>query len=259
MIKSTYKDYILELNASNNRTLEFINSTILSFCKIKKDLSEFKYKLIIFDEADNITNNAQYILENIMDTYDYNTRFAFTCNDSTKLIESIQTKCLILKFLPITNDNIKKKILYICNKENIKYDDDGINLLINMSNGDIRNVINNLEIVYNGYNFINVENVNKICYHPHINIIYNIINLCINKDLKQALINIDKLKKSGYSINDILMLLLNNTKEYNIDENIKINFIKIISDYYLKISNNNESIIQLYACICALVKYILLK
>lgn len=251
-----YKEYILELNASNNRTLEFINTTISYFCKKKKDLPENKYKLIIFDEADNITKKAQYLLANIMEEHYHNTRFAFTCNDSTKLIESIQSRCMILKFLPMTNDNIKKKIEQICSKEKIIYDDNGINELINISNGDIRCAINNLESIHNGYKYISKENVNKICYHPHINLSKEIINNCINLNLENALDTIDIFKKNGYCANDILMILLNTVKDIDIDENIKINFIKIISDFYIIISDGNETNLQLYACICHMIKFI---
>ena len=195
ILGNNYKDCVLELNASNNRTLEFINTTVSYFCKKKKNLPDNKYKLIIFDEADNITRKAQNLLANIMEEHHYNTRFAFTCNDSTKLIESIQSRCMILKFLNMTDENIKKKLEYICNKENIEYDDEGLKELIHISNGDIRCAINNLESIYFGYKLVTKENVNKICYHPHINISKDIIFFCIKKNISDALNSIDLFKK----------------------------------------------------------------
>lgn len=263
-----YKDMILELNASNNRTLDFINTTIAYFCKKKSSINNQSQKLIIFDEADNITNKAQNLLANLMEEYAHNTCFAFTCNESSKIIESIQSRCIILRYTPMTSDNIKKRLEMICNKENITYDNNGIKKIIFISQGDIRQAINNLEATYYGYNTITEEHVNKLCYHPHTDIIKNIIKACIRKDLINSIKLIHQLKINGYCSNDILLTILNILREWNIVEddnwtllesmeNIKINFIKIISDCYINVSDGIDTQLQLYGCISRMIKYII--
>jgi len=258
IIGSKYKDNILELNASDNRGLDYINSSVLYFCKkkISQDNLSNEHKFIIFDEADNITKKAQNALANLMEQYSNNTRFAFTCNDSSKIIEGIQSRCIILQYLPLEKDKISERIINICNKENIKFNIDGIDRIITISSGDIRQAINNLEATFYGYNEITVDNVNRLCYQPHPTIIFNIIKLCVSKKLYDSIDEINKLKLDGYCASDILLSMINILKDIQIDEDIKINFIKIISDTYIIVSDGIDSNIQLYSCLGKMINYI---
>ena len=251
-----YKNMILELNASNNRTLDFINTTVVYFCKKKHSSTELTHKLIIFDEADNITKKAQNLLANIMEEHSHNTSFSFTCNESNKIIESIQSRCMILRYIPMTNENIKKRLEIICIKEKISYTDEGLLSIIHIAQGDIRQAINNLEATYHGYIIINEDNVYKLCYHPHPKIIVEIIKECVNMNLILSIRHLHDLKNSGYCINDILQTMLTNLRDINIDEDIRINFIKIISDCYINVSDGIDTNLQLYGCISRMIKYI---
>jgi len=251
-----YKDMLLELNASNNRTLDFINSTVANFCKKKLSSDSTTQKIIIFDEADNITKKAQNLLANLMEEHSHNTRFAFTCNESSKIIESIQSRCMILRYIPMTSDNIKKRLQFICQKENIIYDEPGLNAIIFISQGDVRQAINNLEATYHGYETITEENVYKLCYHPHPKIVIEIIKECVGLNLIKSMDYIHELKNCGYCTNDILLTMLNSLREINIDEDIRINFIKIISESYMTVSEGIDTNLQLYACLSRMIKYI---
>jgi replication factor C subunit 2/4 len=247
---------LLELNASNNRTLDFINTTVAYFCKKKLSSNTDKQKLIIFDEADNITKKAQNLLANLMEEHAYNTSFAFTCNESGKIIESIQSRCIILRYVPMTSENIKKRLTMICQKENISYDDEGLSAINFISQGDVRQAINNLEATYHGYKTVTDENVYKLCYHPHPKIVVEIIKECVNMNIIKGIEYIHELKNCGYCTNDILQTLLNSLREIKIDEDIRINFIKIISDAYINVSEGVDSNLQLYGCISRMIKYI---
>ena len=256
ILGNNYKDLLLELNASNNRTLDFINSTVAYFCKKKLSSDTSQQKLIIFDEADNITRKAQNLLANLMEEHSHNTRFAFTCNESNKIIESIHSRCMILRYVPMTEENIKKRLEHICQKENIIYDDKGIETLNFISQGDIRQAINNLEATYHGYKTITEENVFKLCYHPHPKIIVEIIKECVNSNLMKVIEYIYQLKNSGYCTNDILLTLLNSLRGVTIDEDIRNKFYKIISNCYIDVSDGVDSNLQLFGCIARMIKYI---
>ena len=256
VLGNDYKDMLLELNASNNRTLDFINTTVAYFCKKKLSSNTDKQKLIIFDEADNITKKAQNLLANLMEEHAYNTSFAFTCNESGKIIESIQSRCIILRYVPMTSENIKKRLTMICQKENISYDDEGLSAINFISQGDVRQAINNLEATYHGYKTVTDANVYKLCYHPHPKIVVEIIKECVNMNIIKGIEYIHELKNCGYCTNDILQTLLNSLREIKIDEDIRINFIKIISDAYINVSEGVDSNLQLYGCVSRMIKYI---
>ena len=93
-------DAVIESNASDDRGIKFVQDTIQNFCKRKIIYQDgyAKHKLIILDEADNITPKAQRLINSIMEN-NPNTRFVFTCNTSSDIIESIQSRCIIIRFI----------------------------------------------------------------------------------------------------------------------------------------------------------------
>ena len=127
LFKEDYNENVLELNASDDRGLSIINNTIIPFCQ---KITKAPEKLIILDEADSITNKAQNLLSNLINEFKKNCRFVFVCNDSIKINESIQSKCIIVNFPKLTDINIRDKLIEICDKESITYTDDFIDELI---------------------------------------------------------------------------------------------------------------------------------
>ena len=108
-----------------NSYLDIVNKMIIHFCKkivTDKDGNPIK-KFIIFDEADNITPKAQYVISDLIDQYNGTTVFTFTCNDSTQIIESIQSKSIIVKFNKVNEKNMLIRLKEICKLEKIKIDD----------------------------------------------------------------------------------------------------------------------------------------
>ena len=250
LLADNYDEGVLELNASDDRGLNMINNNIMHFCKKKMD--SVNHKIIILDEADSITSKAQNLLNNIIEAYVKNTRFAFICNDSSKITESIQSRCMIIRFPRLDNISIRQRIEYICKKENIKYDNQGLEAINFAANGDIRQAINNLESVYNTYEEITKDSVFKICDKPKPHIIKGIFDYCSQSNIKDAIQNMIHLKNLGYSANDILLTLINMLKdnyEIDIDEDQKIKFMKNISSTYIKVNDGTDTLLQLTGCI----------
>jgi replication factor C subunit 2/4 len=250
LLSENYEEAVLELNASDDRGLNMINNNIMHFCKKKMD--NINHKIIILDEADSITSKAQNLLNNIIEAYVQNTRFAFICNDSSKITESIQSRCMIIRFPRLDNISIKQRIEYICKKESIPYDEEGLEAINFAGNGDIRQAINNLESVFNAYDEITKESVFKICDKPKPHIIKCIFDNCSNKNIKEAIKYMAHLKNLGYSANDILLTMINMLKdnyEINIPEDQKIKFMKNISSTYIKVNDGTDTLLQLTGCI----------
>jgi replication factor C subunit 2/4 len=172
--KNTYSECVLELNASDDRGLSIINNTIYPFCKNKNKYSQ--HKLIILDEADSITHKAQNLLSNIISEFRETTHLVFICNDCNKIIESIQSKCMIIKYPKINYDNLYIKVEAICKSENINYDKKSIDTLLFVSNNDIRQIINNLECIYYSFNELSEENIYKLIDKPKPYYIYKILD-----------------------------------------------------------------------------------
>jgi replication factor C subunit 2/4 len=256
-----YSDYVLELNASDDRGLIIINNTIHPFCKKKID-EKFNYKLIILDEADSITQKAQNLLSNIISEFRKNTRFVFICNDYTQIIESIQSKCMIIKYPKIDFNNLYIKIKTICEVENIEYTQEGINTLIFVSDQDIRQLINNLECIYYSFGVLNEENIYKFIDKPKTFYITEIIKACYNKDYSKSIIIVKNLYYKGYTPNDILLTFMKYLFEYDdidLDEETRLKLYEIISLSYILVNSEIDTLLQLCGCVSKVYLYLQTK
>jgi len=246
----SYNEAVIEYNASDNRGLETINNSIIHFCKKKVNTENNLPKLVILDEADNITKKAQNTLCNLMETYIKTTKFVLTCNDYNKLVEGIQTRCLIIRYNSLSKDVITKRLKYICKKEKISYEDEGLEAIVFISQGDIRLAINCLESTYFGFNKITYDNVYKICEKPPQVQITTLINMCLAGSLKEAVNTMLQLKENGYCNNDILLTIINVLKEISIDESLRIRMLESASNAYMITNDGVDTDLQLLNCIC---------
>jgi replication factor C subunit 2/4 len=258
--ENSYKEYVLELNASDDRGLSIINNTILPFCK--KKTSDNVNKLVILDEADSITTKAQNLLSNIIAEYKKNTRFVFICNNCSQITESIQSRCMIIKYGKINHLNLFNKIEEICKYENITYDINGINTLLFLSDYDIRQAINNLECIFYSLNILNEENIYKMIDVPKPIFIEKILNNCINGNLIDAINIVKELYYKGYTPNDILLTFMKCLIEdkFNNDnllhKEIILKIYEIISLSYMRVNSGLDSLIQVIGCIAKIYLYL---
>ena len=242
-----YHDYIIELNASDDRGIKSVHYTIINFCKRKVFFKEnyAQHKLLILDEADNITPKAQRLINSIMEKFPL-TRFAFTCNNSSDIIESIQSRCIIIRFTKPPIENFISRIKFICNTESIKYNEEALTYLFDLCQKDLRKTLNMLELVYMSEKEITIENILKISDLPSQDTLNELLNYIIKKDI----INICKIIKNffvqGYYSLDVLLHFIQFIKNYkNIDEDDRINLINILSNKSYMMSKSTTSYLQL--------------
>ena len=152
------------MNASNERGIDVVRNKIKMFAQTKVTLGSGKHKIIILDEADSMTEGAQQALRRTMEVYSKTTRFALACNNSEKIIEPIQSRCAVIRFTKLNDKQITDKLKEICEKQNLDYNDEGIEALVFTAQGDMRQAINNLQSTADGFGFISSENVFKVCF-----------------------------------------------------------------------------------------------
>ena len=250
-----YGEYVLELNASDDRGLYMINNTIYPFCKKKTDGIN---KLIILDECDSITPKAQNLLANIISEFRKNTRFVFICNDCTQIIESIQSICMIIKYPRIIKEDLIKKIEEICKLEKVPYTLEGIENLLFVSDMDIRQSINNLECIYYAFGKLESDIVYKLIDKPKPIYIEKIINNCLNGQLTDAIETTKELYYKGYYPNDILLTFMKCLleKDLHIKETTKLKIHEIISLSYIRVNGGIDTLLQLCGCIAKIYLFL---
>lgn len=133
---------VLTINASDENNVDTIRTKIKSFAST---ISFSKWKVVMLDEADYLTPNAQAALRNIMEKFAKNTRFILTCNYIEKIIEPIQSRCTIFEIYPPNKVEVAKRLVEICNLEKIKFDKADLADIINQGYPDIRKCISLLQ------------------------------------------------------------------------------------------------------------------
>ncbi|MEM1695191.1 MAG: replication factor C small subunit [Desulfurococcaceae archaeon] len=139
-----YRQYMLELNASDERSITVIRSKVKEFAR-SKITGEVPFKIVLLDEADNMTADAQQALRRLMELYSANTRFILTANYPSKIIEPIQSRCAVFRFTPLKKEDVVGRLMYICQNESIKCYDKALELIYELSEGDMRKAINILQ------------------------------------------------------------------------------------------------------------------
>ena len=213
LYKDQYPYMVLELNASDDRGIDVVRQKIKQFISGQSIMScingtEKKldtFKLVILDEADAMTLDAQANLRRMMERYTYNARFCLICNYITKIIPAIQSRCAKLRFSSIPFEEMKSKIVEIANKENIKITQDGMQTINNKTSGDMRKMINILESVTIANKKITSEIINNHLGYPDCKLIDDIYNQLKTKTFKECYDNITRIRdEHGLTLCDIV-------------------------------------------------------
>ena len=215
--ETNWEDRVIELNASDERGIKVVREKIKRYAMtaINSDSTKPPWKIIILDEADNMTSDSQFALRKIMEDYSKVTRFCIICNYHNKIIDPIISRCSMFRFKPIDNESIFKRLKDICIEEKIVCDDANINKIIEIARGDMRKAINCLQRCKNHIQFYsdntdnnNINNINNI----NTNLIFEIsglipydtmclfINNCINKNIDEVDNNIIFFINNAYSL-----------------------------------------------------------
>ena len=141
LVKNIECDY-LYINASDENNVETVRTKVKNFASTMgfKD-----YKIIILDECDYITPNAQAALRNLMETFSKHCRFILTCNFVERIIDPIQSRCQSFQIIPPSKKEVAKHIHDILLKENVMSDMKDLKVLIDSGYPDIRRVINSAQ------------------------------------------------------------------------------------------------------------------
>jgi len=248
----SFKEAVLELNASDDRGIEVIRNKISNFAQQKVTLPPGRHKIIILDEADNMTEGAQQALRRIMEKYSSTTRFALACNQSIKIIEPIQSRCALLRYTKLSDVQILKRLQEVCSAEDVIADPDGLEAIIFTAEGDMRQALNNLQSTYTGFKMVTADNVFKVCDQPHPLVIGDIVKSCLTGDFLTACTHTTGLWKIGYSALDIVGTLFKVVKNHPMDEHIKLEYIREIGKTHIRLVNGLNTLLQIQSLIARL-------
>jgi DNA polymerase III, gamma/tau subunits len=179
-----YKQYFLELNASDERGIDVIRTKVKEFARTLVP-TETGFKIILLDEADNMTTDAQQALRRMMEMYGKATRFILLCNYLSKIIDPIQSRTALFRFTPLKREDIIKRLKFICEKEGVNCTKDGLELIYDVSSGDLRKAINYLQ-ASSTLGDVNSENVMKVTSFSRPEEVRKILEYSMKGDFESA-------------------------------------------------------------------------
>ncbi|KAG2434900.1 hypothetical protein HYH02_012099 [Chlamydomonas schloesseri] len=245
LLGPNYKEAVLELNASDDRGIDVVRNKIKMFAQKKVTLPPGRHKIVILDEADSMTSGAQQALRRTMEIYSSTTRFALACNQSSKIIEPIQSRCAIVRYARIPDEDILARMRLVAEKEGVTYNDAGMEAVIFTADGDMRQALNNMQATHSGFGFISQENVFKVCDQPHPKLVMGIIAKCKAGDLDAAYAGMKELQDMGYSPMDIITTVFRVVRNADIPEFLKLEYLKEIGFCHMRVSEGVNSRLQL--------------
>ena len=248
------REAVLELNASDDRGIDVVRNTIKMFAQKKVHLPTSRHKLIILDEADSMTSGAQQALRRTMEMYASTTRFAFACNQSSHLIEPIQSRCAIVRFSKVSDEQILRRLLEIADREHVPYTPDGLEALIFSAEGDLRQAINQLQSVNSGFGLVSAEMVFKVCDQPHPAIAKNILLSCVQGQIDTSYSYLLQLWSQGYAATDILITLFKVVKTLPMDEMLRMEFLRHLGLFHVRLVDGVQTLVQLSALLATLCR-----
>lgn len=260
------KERVLELNASDQRGINVVRDKIIKYAKESisdpdPNYPSPPYKIIILDEADAITLDAQAALRKVIESASKITRFCFTCNYIEKIIQPIISRCVKFRFKPLSIDVLNKRLTKISEFEKIKINSECINRISEISEGDCRKaimILQNCKYILKIKKSITVKDCEELTGTASIETLENIWTKLMNSNIDSNIYEIDKLANNvlydGINLNDLFKYLKNKILKSKINDSVKSKLITELLNVNTKLMEKTNEYLQLvYLFSCFLV------
>jgi replication factor C small subunit len=241
----------LELNASDARGIDVIRETVKEFAKTIS-MAKVPVKIIFLDEADALTSDAQHALRRTMENYPA-TRFILSANYGSKIIEPIQSRCVVFRFRPLTEADMREYVKRVTDAERLDLDAKAVDALIYVGDGDLRRLTNVLQSAAMQNRKVTETTIYDTAARARPKEIISMLKYAISEDFANARDELDNLMlRNGMSAEDILTQCYREVQNMAIDEHLKLEIIKDIGEYNFRIVEGANERIQLEAMLAGL-------
>jgi len=251
---ATYREYLMELNASDERGINVVRETVKTFARTRS-IGQISFKILILDEADNMTSDAQQALRRTMERYTETARFILIANYSGKIIEPIQSRCAPFRFTYLPREDLVNRVRDICEKESVQIMEEGIHAVLEVSEGDLRRTINILQAAASLGKAIDAETVYSVLGKANPYDVREMLKLAMNGDFVGAR---DKLRemilKYGLAGSDIVKTIHTEIFRLNMPEKWKVKLADVVGEIDFRLIQGSSEEIQLSALLAKLTE-----
>jgi DNA polymerase III delta prime subunit len=243
--KSQYIDDILVINSLKEQGIQYYRTEVKTFCQTRCSI-QGKKKIVILDDIDNINEQSQQVFRNCIDKYSNNVHFISSCSNIQKVIDSLQSRKIIIKLKPFTNDRLNTILQKTKKSENLVCDAKTDRLVLSVSNGSVCVLLNYLEKFKIINEPITYDLVSKVCTNISFTVFDTYTNAVIQSKLNDAVHLLYDLFDKGYSVMDIYDNYFLFVKVTDIlSETQKYEIIKLLCKYITIFHNIHEDEIEL--------------
>ncbi|KAJ6826998.1 replication factor C subunit 3 [Iris pallida] len=254
---------MLDLNASDERGIDVVRDQIQQFASTGSLCfgAKLSVKLVLLDEADAMTKDAQFALRRVIEKYAKSTRFALICNHVNKIIPALQSRCTRFRFAPLDATNVRERLQHVIKAEGLDVSESGLTALVRLSNGDMRKALNILQSTHMASQHITEEAVYLCTGNPMPKDIEQIAFWLLNESFTDSFRNISEIKmRKGFALVDIVREVTMFVFKIKMPEAVRVKLINDLADIEYRLSFGCSDKLQLGALLstftnarCALV------
>ena len=249
-----YREHIMELNASDERGINVVRKTVKTFARVRS-IGEIPFKIMILDESDNMTSDAQQALRRTMERYTETCRFILIANYSGKIIEPIQSRCAPFRFTYLPSEEQDRYLKLIADNEKLELLDEGLDAIFEVCSGDLRRAINTLQAAASLNRPIDAKVVYSIAGRANPADVRKMIETAVNGDFFEARKQLrDMIRKYGVAGSDMVRQIHREVFRGSLPEPWKIKLVDIIGEIDYRLVEGSDEEVQLSALLARLVE-----
>ena len=248
--RNEWKSRLLEMNASDDRGIQVVRDKIKSYARtlVSRNENLPPWKVIILDEADMLTNDAQAALRRVLEDYTESTRFVFLCNYISRIIPPLQSRCAVYRFEPVEADTQRERLMSIARREGVVLDTQAVDRILEISEGDMRTSITLLETTASWGQQVTQEMVENISGMPPLTVATSLLETCRSGsscDVEAAVVEI---RAAGWDVNQVLVELSRLIVKDTATEFAKAAILTAIATSQSKLVDGGSAFINLLEC-----------
>jgi len=247
-----FQDVFMELNASDERGIDVVRTTVKEFARMAS-LSSVPFKILVLDEADNMTSDAQSALRRTMEKYTDTCRFVLCCNYSGRIIEPIQSRCALFRFTPLPDEKIVENLHRIAKNEGLKFTETGLKSIVEVAEGDLRKSINTLQAASSMSKGITEESVYQVVGRAKPTDVHEMLNHALKGDFIKAREELRHLLvRYGLSGSEIVRQIHSEIFRLAVPEKKRIDFVEAVGEIDFRLVQGGDEEVQLSALLARL-------
>ncbi len=244
----SWRDNFAELNASDERGINVVRGRIKDFARTASHSADVPFKIIFLDEADSLTNDAQAALRRTMEKYAGNCRFVLSCNYSSKIMDPIQSRCALFRFRPYSKQDMTKLVRKVANAEKLEVKPDGLEALLYVAAGDMRRVVNTMQVASAGGRAVTAESVFTTTATARPEDVKAMLELALSGNFAGARDKLDELLISyGLSGEDIIRQIHRTVFDLTVPDKVKVDLVERVGEADFRLVEGANERIQIEA------------